>query len=94
MEDPLVGSANRKLTHYQDCIRKAANRPPAIILVDDRVQVRRAADCFNAGIHASQELLTQAGAAGLVPGVGVCEVLFGLGSYDQLSGHSGCEPFV
>jgi hypothetical protein len=54
----------------EDCIRKAANQPPAIIVVDDRVHVRRAADCFNAGINASQDLFTQAGAAALLPGVG------------------------
>ena len=89
-----VWRPNRKLAHYQDCIRKAAHQPAVIVLVDDRVQVRRAADCFNAGINASQDLFTQAGAAALVPGVGVCEVLLCLGGYDELSGRSGCEPFV
>ena len=42
----------------------------------------------------SQELFNQAGAGTLAPGVGDCEVLFGLGGYDELSGHSGCGPFV
>src|SRR5919106_1788204 len=78
----------------EDLIRKAAHQPPTIVLVDNGMHLGRAAERFNTGIDAAQELLPQANPPPFVPGVRLCEVVLSLRRDDKLSGHNDCAPAV
>ena len=58
--------------------------------MDLRVHLGRPADRADAGINATEKLLSKARAAFLVPRIGLIDVLLGLRGHDQFSGHVGC----
>lgn len=75
-------------------IRKATYQSPAIVLGDDTIHLGCAADSFNTGLYAAEELLSQAVSAIFILGVRLCDVLLGLRRNRQLSDHGKFGSFV
>lgn len=59
-----------------------------------RIKFRRTTNGMDTGINTTQELFSQSHTALLIPSIRFADVMLYFWSNNQLSGHSGCEPFA